>query len=84
MIHINNLKTNTTMRKAITKCEINKAPIIIIDNYGTMPQINFADILFHNGIIDFKERNKSQRIRFSDEYATKLLNDNIHLFPCEF
>jgi hypothetical protein len=72
------------MRKAITNCEINKAPTITIDNYGTMPQINFADKLFHNGIIDLKARNKAMRIRFSNEYATKLLNDNLHLFPCEF
>ena len=72
------------MRKAVTYTEVNKAPKIIIDNIGTMTMINFADILFHAGKIDLKTRNSAKRVRFSNEFATKLLNENLNLFPCEF
>lgn len=72
------------MRKAITSIEPNKAPKVSIDNYGTLPQIQFADILFQAGKLTFKQRNQAARIKFSSEYATTLLNDNLQLFPNQF
>ncbi len=72
------------MRKAITSIEVNKAPKVAIDNFGTIPQSQFADVLFHAGKLTLKQRNEAKRIKFSSEYATTLLNDNLHLFPNQF
>ena len=72
------------MRQAITIHKINEGTKVIIDNYGTITMIHFADILFKAGKIDLKTRNSSKTIRLTSEYATRLLNENLDLFPIEF
>jgi hypothetical protein len=72
------------MRTATTKHEIGKSPVVMIDGMGTMSMINFADILYSNGKIDLKTRNSAKRCRFSNEFATRLLNENLELFPAWF
>lgn len=73
------------MRKAITsKGNFNESPIVIIDNYGTTSQICFGQTLYSNNKIDYKTLLKFHKIRLTDEYATKLLNENLDLFPVQF
>lgn len=75
-------KDGGRIAKVIRK--IGSAPMVEISNYGTTNQIEFADILHKAGKLTLKERNNAHRIAFSDEYATKLLNENLDLFPEQF
>lgn len=63
---------------------INSAPKIEISNVGTMTLIGFADILYHSGRITLKLRNQCRTTAISPEFATKLVNDNLDLFPSQF
>jgi hypothetical protein len=53
-----------------------------IDGYGTILTSQFINTLVDNGRLP-KEALKNRHIQLTEEYATKLLNDNADLFPKE-
>jgi hypothetical protein len=72
------------MRTATTISTINGSPKVMIDNYGTMAMYDFAQKLFKAGKVDYKATQSAKRIAFTSEYATRLLNENLDLFPIQF
>ena len=53
-----------------------------LDGYGTVSTSQFINTLVENGRLP-KEALKNRHIQLTDEYATKLLNENSDLFPKE-
>ena len=53
-----------------------------IDGYGTIPTSTFINTLVENGRLS-KDALKNRHIQLTEEYATKLLNENSDLFPKE-
>jgi hypothetical protein len=61
----------------------NQNPKVEIEGVGTVRQIEIAEKLFSAGIIDWKCRNKSQRIALTDNIINIAINE-LNLFPRQF
>ena len=70
--------------KAITS-PINNVPNKIeIEGWGTTSFIGFAQILFNNGLIDYKMFLDARKYVMDDSLCSKFVNENPNLFPSSF
>lgn len=57
---------------------------VCIDNYGCVTVQAFNQLLASKGILDYKFYTTKKHTIHTDEFLTKLINDNSELFPIQF
>lgn len=62
---------------------INESVKVEIEGFGTIGQIQIAEQLYKQGLIDWRCRMESQRVRLSDELIDIAIN-KLNLYPREF